>query len=69
VLLPHPPTPHMCGVGVGGGRWDIRPEFVILVNARHKKVLEVIKGYFGVGTIFHSSCARYARAMVNILEE
>ena len=36
------------------GRWDIRPEFLILVNARHKKVLEVIKGYFGVGTIFHS---------------
>jgi ribosomal protein L20 len=24
------------------------------VNARHKKVLQEIKGYFGVGTLFHS---------------
>jgi len=24
------------------------------VNVRHKKVLQLIKGYFGVGTIFHS---------------
>jgi len=32
----------------------IRPEFIILANVRHKKVLQLIKGYFGVGTIFHS---------------
>lgn len=24
------------------------------MNARHKKILQLIKGYFGVGTIFHS---------------
>lgn len=36
------------------GRWEIRPELRILVDARFINVLEVIKNYFGVGRIFTS---------------
>jgi len=35
------------------GRWDICPEFLILVKDRHGKVLKIVKDYFGVGTIYH----------------
>lgn len=36
------------------GRWEIRPEFIILANARYKNVLELIKDYFEVGTVFQN---------------
>lgn len=36
------------------GRWEIRPEFIILTNIRHKNILEQVKYYFGVGAIYHS---------------
>lgn len=36
------------------GRWEIRPELRILANIRYKHTLELIKDYFGVGTIFYT---------------
>jgi len=36
------------------GRWEIKAELRILANVRYKNVLEYIKDYFEVGTIFYS---------------
>jgi len=36
------------------GRWEIKPEFRILANVRYKNVLEYIKEYFEVETVFYS---------------
>lgn len=35
------------------GRLDIRPEFIIFIKSRHVNILNIVKDYFGVGTIYY----------------